>query len=220
MRLDVLISFPLNRIPQYELLIEQIINLTPEGDPEETVLMETIRRLAELQLYLAENLQRSDRAKLIRATMAEKINGYSGEPVDTGHISLVKEGVLQVGEVHGKKVSWKELHCILLSDRVLLSRSKTFSDSFQYWKTVDFPKAQLEVPPPRKDAKYQLQVNGSKPPFLVNCATAESNAEVRASSAVSAVCCVAASCVVGRVAVLLSVAVSFVFLSVVCALAT
>eukprot|EP00013_Stygamoeba_regulata_P005138 CAMPEP_0177638968 /NCGR_PEP_ID=MMETSP0447-20121125/5771_1 /TAXON_ID=0 /ORGANISM="Stygamoeba regulata, Strain BSH-02190019" /LENGTH=867 /DNA_ID=CAMNT_0019140965 /DNA_START=273 /DNA_END=2876 /DNA_ORIENTATION=+ len=177
MRLDVLLSCPLNRIPQYELLLEQIINLTPEGDPEESVLVETIRRLAELQLYLAENLQRSDRAKVIRATLAEKITGYNGPAVDNGKISLIKEGVLHVGEGHGKKVSWKEFHCILLSDRVLLSRSKTFSDSFQFYKAIEFPKAQLEVPPPRKDAKYQLQVNGPQPPFLVSCPTAESNAE-------------------------------------------
>ena len=127
MPLDALLSFPLNRIPYYRNVLNQILNATPRNGPDYKNMITVINDLNELQEYVSESKTQSDNMGKVFA-IESRIVGRE-YPLNDLHRAFIKEGSLYL---HVEKKPKKELYFFLFNDILVSTKKVQQKNQFRY----------------------------------------------------------------------------------------
>eukprot|EP01088_Endostelium_zonatum_P019378 TRINITY_DN6656_c0_g1_i1.p1 TRINITY_DN6656_c0_g1~~TRINITY_DN6656_c0_g1_i1.p1 ORF type:complete len:921 (-),score=167.02 TRINITY_DN6656_c0_g1_i1:104-2866(-) len=116
---------PVQRIPRYEMLLSQLLKLTPDDHVDHADITKALTSIQELAIRADRKRSEDDNRKNIQ----EVQRSVNGAPL---HFSLlvsqrvlIREGILEIASQHsGKKDKSEKLLCYLFNDMFLLTSTK------------------------------------------------------------------------------------------------
>jgi hypothetical protein len=110
-RLESIIIMPIQRIPRYKLLLEDLLKRTPEAHPDCTLLKESLKKVDEVAVFLDSNLKEHEqRQKVVELTV-----NFNASSLLQPHRKWLREGEVGLRDPNlGNRV--KKLHILLFND--------------------------------------------------------------------------------------------------------
>ena len=153
--LESLLVTPIQRLPRYVLLLEEMAKATPENHPDNGKLSEAIRAIRELTSYVNKSKEDSSNTDELRA-IEQKVVGLPFELVKS-HRVLVKEGAVRVDK--------EPMHLWLFSDIGFVTKPAS-RGRYKYRETINLNTAMLQ---PLEGASFKLVSTGGM--LAVTCAS-------------------------------------------------
>lgn len=110
-RLESIIIMPIQRIPRYKLLLEDLLKRTPDAHPDCNLLKESLKKVDEVAVFLDSNLKEHEqRQKVVELTV-----NFNASTLLQPHRKWLREGEVGLRDPNlGNRV--KKLHILLFND--------------------------------------------------------------------------------------------------------
>mmetsp|Transcript_1216 Transcript_1216/g.2886 ORF Transcript_1216/g.2886 Transcript_1216/m.2886 type:complete len:841 (+) Transcript_1216:83-2605(+) len=131
---------PVQRLPRYEMMLEQIYNLTPEEHMDRGNLHSALKQLKEL----TEDI---DRQTKNREKLHEIQDSVAGAPtLISSQRYFIRDGKMDCAKLKGNKVkAWEPVHCFLFSDLLLVAVPRKKGVPYNFFKALRIKEMELQT---------------------------------------------------------------------------
>ncbi|KAH3758401.1 guanine nucleotide exchange factor [Pelomyxa schiedti] len=142
--LSGLLIAPVQRIPRYVLLLNDMLRSTPVSHPDHRLLAEALSSIKELADYINEHKHHSDNISELTELQA-KFADYPGQLAQNPKRKLIKSGPISVNK--------EKAHMWLFNDIAILTRPEMKKGLFKYKQTVHLKTSSLQ---PDEGNKFKI----------------------------------------------------------------
>lgn len=139
--LESLLILPVQRIPRYRLLLEQLLKYTPEGHADYATVQASLDQICALAAYNNEAIRERENQNKIMAVMMQIDPAYRIDLLDDRNRSLLLDGLL----LKQCRRRYKEFHFWLFSDQLLYGE-KTPLGSYALNRQLPLNKCKVTAP--------------------------------------------------------------------------
>ncbi|KAI8816289.1 uncharacterized protein EV422DRAFT_571856 [Fimicolochytrium jonesii] len=167
LRLESFLIMPVQRIPRYKMLLEELVKKTDVHHPDHETLKNSLERIAEVAVFVNEAIREHEMVQELIALQG-LIHGMDEELVVPGR-RLIRRGTVQ-------KISRKRHHTrylILLSDALIYASPGILDDYYVFHRKLDLELCEVVDVPDTPDMRNIFQIVSPDKSFAMYVDTRE-----------------------------------------------
>eukprot|EP00027_Filamoeba_sp_ATCC50430_P015669 CAMPEP_0168566246 /NCGR_PEP_ID=MMETSP0413-20121227/14312_1 /TAXON_ID=136452 /ORGANISM="Filamoeba nolandi, Strain NC-AS-23-1" /LENGTH=847 /DNA_ID=CAMNT_0008598243 /DNA_START=54 /DNA_END=2597 /DNA_ORIENTATION=- len=168
--LQAFLILPVQRIPRYVLLLQDLLKHTVSAHPDFNNLHSALRTMKELADYINANKNDADEINKILALQDRLLNWPTNVSLVQPRRKLIREGTLMMGK--------DKYSVCLFTDAFLYCKPKT-KDKLKYKGLISLPTSSLNTTPGKKDEKFDFEIIAQTGKFHFTAAPEEKESWIK-----------------------------------------
>ncbi|KAI8914777.1 hypothetical protein DFJ77DRAFT_463294 [Powellomyces hirtus] len=159
--LESFLILPVQRIPRYKLLLEDLLKNTDSEHPDHLTLKKSLERIAEVAVFVNETIREHEMMQEL-VEVQRSLYGMDEDLVSPGR-RLIKRGRVQ-------KISRRRHHTrylILLSDFLIYASPSMLEDHYTFHRKLDLELCEVVDVPDTKDMEHIFQIVSPEKSFAM-----------------------------------------------------